>query len=77
MSEANDWRARADELDHCGGVPTKRAKAIALVETGRTHAEVADQLGLKNRGEVGTHVHRYRQQDKSRADWLSEHGPDL
>ena len=78
MSETNnDWRARADDLQRRGGVPEKRAKVIALVEAGRTHAEVADELGLKSRGEVGTHVQRYRQQDKSRADWLSEHGPDL
>ena len=77
MSETNDWRARADDLHRRGGVPKKRAKAVALVEAGRTHAEVADELDLKSRGEVGTHVQRYRETDKSRADWLSEHGPEI
>jgi hypothetical protein len=50
---------------------------VALVSAGRTHAEVADELGLKHRSNVAQHVKRYRTQDRATAVWLAEHGPEI
>ena len=75
--DEQSWEDRAAELRDQGGLPEKRAKVIALVEEGRTHAEVQDELGLSARGEVGTHVARYRKEDRPESQWLAAHGPEI
>jgi len=74
--ETVDWRERARELQAYGGVPERRAQVVALVEAGRTHREVADELGLSNRGHVHTYVTDYRD-DVAESRWLAEHGPEV
>lgn len=76
MPETDTWEALATRLA-AHGVPKKRARVVALVASGRTHAEVADELSLSNRGEVGTHVQRYRDRDLANARWLADHAPDI
>jgi hypothetical protein len=77
MSESkSDWRGLADRLyDH--GVPRKRARVVALIHCGRTHSQVADELGMSNRNEVSTHVRRYRTEDLPNARWLAENAPEI
>lgn len=71
-----NWRELAEKLfQH--GVPKRRAEVVALIERGRTHAEVADELGLSNRSAVGVHVDRYRNQDLPDARWLAENAPEI
>ena len=76
-TEADDWRALAVDLWTEGGLPAKRARVVALVATGHTHAETAERLNLNSRSEVSTHVARYRDDDLPDARWLAEHGPEL
>ncbi|WP_330633677.1 helix-turn-helix domain-containing protein [Halocatena halophila] len=68
---------RAEELNELGGIPEKRAQVVALIEKGFTHQEVADELGMEHRSEVGVHVDRYRNQDLPGAKWLVEKGPRI
>ena len=76
-AEADGWRNLAVDLWTEGGLPAKRARVVALVATGRTHAETAERLGLSSRSEVSTHIARYRDGDLPEARWLAEHGPEL
>jgi len=70
------WEERAEELHEKGGVAQKQAKVVALIETGRTHQEVKDELGLDKRSEVSTHVRRYRD-NRDEIEWLANFGPDI
>lgn len=70
------WEERAEELHEKGGVAQKQAKVVALIETGRTHQEVKDELGLDKRSEVSTHVRRYRD-NRDEGEWLANFGPDI
>lgn len=70
------WRELAEKLSQ-HGVPKRRAEVVALIEKGRTHAEVADELGLSNRSAVAVHVNRYRNQDLPDARWLAENAPEV
>jgi DNA-binding NarL/FixJ family response regulator len=76
-STADDWQRLAQRLQDHGDVPERRAEVVALVAAGRTHAEVADELGLEHRSNVAQHVKRYRMQDRAAAVWLAEHGPEI
>lgn len=71
-----DWEARARDLHEKGGVPTQRAKVIALIEAGCSHSQVGEILGL-SRGSIGGRVATYRQEDLAEARWLAENGPDV
>lgn len=77
IASDNNWREVAVELWTEGGIPAKRARVVALVASGRTHAEVAEELHLNHRGEVSTHVSRYRSKDLPNARWLAENGPEI
>lgn len=70
------WRERADELNDRGDVPERQAEVVALVEQGKTHAEVKEQLELETRREVSTHVSRYRE-SRDETEWLAEYGPEV
>lgn len=72
----DNWIELAEELSE-HGVPQRRAEVVALVSNGRTHAEVADELGLSNRSAVAVHVDRYRNQDLPDARWLAENAPEV
>jgi len=76
QDEEQTWEERAEELHEKGGVAQKQAKVVALIETGRTHQEVKDELGLDKRSEVSTHVRRYRD-NRDEVEWLAEHGPEI
>jgi len=76
QDDEQTWEERAEELHEKGGVAQKQAKVVALIETGRTHQEVKDELGLDNRSEVSTHVRRYRN-NRDEVDWLADHGPEI
>ena len=76
-TDTDDWQALAQRLQDHGDVPERRAEVVALVAAGRTHAEVADELGLEHRSNVAQHVKRYRTQDRAAAVWLAEHGPEI
>jgi len=77
-SESDDqtWQERAEELHEKGDVAQKQAKVVALLETGKTHRGVKEELGLEDRSEVSTHVRRYRE-DREEVKWLAEHGPEV
>lgn len=76
MSETQiDWQELAEQL-HDHDVPEQRARVVALVAMGHTHAETKEILDLNHRSNVGTHVARYRD-DRENAAWLLEHGPDV
>lgn len=76
MSETTeDWQALAADLQS-HGVPERRAEVVALVATGRSHADTKEELGLDHRSNVATHVARYRK-EREDAEWLSEHGPEV
>lgn len=70
------WEDRAKEIQEKGGVAERQAQVVALIETGRTHQEVKDELGLDNRSEVSTHVRRYREK-RDKAEWLADFGPKI
>lgn len=70
------WEERAAELHEKGNVAKRQAQVVALIETGRTHQEVKDELGLDNRSEVSTHVRRYRE-NRDEVEWLADFGPDI
>lgn len=72
----DNWRELAEKLSQ-HSVPKRRAEVVALIEQGRTHAEVADELGLSNRSAVAVHVDRYRNQDLPDARWLAENAPEI
>jgi DNA-binding NarL/FixJ family response regulator len=74
--DADAWHERARALHEHGGVPERRAEVVALLADGRTHAEVADELGLESRSNVGTHARLYREQ-RERSAWLVDRGPDV
>lgn len=74
MAEKENWQARADELHEKGGVPPRRAEAVALRERGETYEAIADRLGLSGRGSAYEHVSKYRDR-RERVQWLSDHGP--
>lgn len=76
MSQQQNWEDRARELHERGGVAKRQAQVVALIETGCTHQEVKDELGLDSRGEVSTHVRRYRN-NRDEADWLAAFGPEI
>jgi FixJ family two-component response regulator len=76
MTDDINWTDRAAAL-HDHGIPEKRAKVVALIAAGRTHAQVAEELGMSNRGEVSVHVTRYRNEDKANAEWLAANAPDI
>lgn len=71
-----DWEERAEQLHEHGDVPEQRARVVALVAVGHTHAETADILDLNHRSNVGTHLARYRD-ERDEAAWLAEHGPEV
>jgi len=73
---SDDWTELAAELSE-HGVPQRRAEVVALVRHGRTHAEVADELGLSGRSGVAVHIDRYRNQDLPNARWLVENAPEV
>lgn len=73
---STEWKSLADKLSQ-HGIPERRAEVIALIETGRTHTEVADELGLSHRSSVSVHVDRYRNQDLPDARWLAENAPEV
>lgn len=70
------WQERAEEISEQGGVGWRQAQVVALIEDGRTHAEVAEELDLSDRSEVSTHVSRYRD-DRDKTEWLAEYGPEI
>lgn len=78
-----DWEKTARDLqDH--GIPETRAKVVALIDAGRTHAEVQEELSLSSAGQVSNHVKRYREDDlgeaeerKRNAEWLINEGPEI
>jgi len=72
----DDWQQLAKELSE-HGVPQRRAEVVALVSKGRTHSEVADELGLSDRSAVSVHLTRYRSQDLPNARWLVKNAPDV
>jgi hypothetical protein len=76
MSEiTQSWEERARELHEEGGVPERRADAVAAIEAGMTYAEAMEAAGMSSRGEVSTHIDKYLEETKPGADWLAENGP--
>lgn len=71
------WEDLAERLQERGGLPRRRAEVVALLATGRSHADVQDELGLSSRGQVSNHVARYREDDVPQAEWLAEHAPEV
>lgn len=72
----DDWRERAADLQE-HGIPERRAQVVALIEQGRTHSEVADELDMNDRSNVWHIVEKYRTEDLPNAKWLATHGPDV
>lgn len=70
------WEDVAEELTERGDVSWRRAQVVALIDDGRTHAEVAEELDLSDRREVSTHVRRYRD-SRDKTEWLAEYGPEI
>lgn len=68
------YQARAEELHQEGGVPERRAEAVALRERGKTYQEIADTLDLSGRGSAHEHVSEYEAQ-RERSQWLLANGP--
>ena len=75
-TDEQTWDERAEEVHKKGGVAKKQAQVVALIEAGRTHQEVKDELDLDNRSEVSTHVRRYRD-NRDEVEWLANFGPDI
>ena len=73
---SDDWMQLAGDLSN-HGIPQRRAEVVALISHGRTHAEVADELGLENRSAVAVHIDRYRNQDLPHARWLVKNAPEV
>ena len=73
---SDSWRDLADKLSR-HGIPKRRAEVVALIEKGRTHAEVADELELAHRSAVSVHLYRYRNQDLPDARWLVQNAPEV
>lgn len=73
MSE-DDWRERAVELHEEGGVPERRAQAVALRESGHSYGEIADALDVESASSMRLQVVEYLD-GRERAAWLLEHGP--
>jgi len=75
-----EWSELAELLHKKGGVPEKRAKAVALVYSGYTYDDAADELGIEaksRRSQIAQHVKRYREQDLTEAQWLVNEGPEV
>lgn len=72
---SGDWQARADDLHEQGGVPERRAQAVALRERGLSYTDIGDELDI-DRGGAARHIRRYREQ-RDEGTWLAEHGPTL
>lgn len=75
MSETQSWRERAAELHDRGGVPKRRAQAVALREQGLTYRAIADELDVDHHSGMRTQVEAYLDQ-RDAAQWLLEHGPE-
>ena len=75
--DADDWRELAERLHEHGGVAQRRAEAVALVATGRSHEEAKEAMGTSSTGSISNHIERYRNEDIPEAEWLLEHGPEL
>jgi transposase len=71
-----DWRERARELSEHGGIPERRAQAVALREQGLSYQAIADRLGLSDRSSIRKQVETYRE-TRADSEWLVEHGPQL
>lgn len=67
---------RAKELHEKVDVARKQGKVVALIETGQTHPEVKEQLGLDKRSEVSTQVRRYRD-NRDEVELLADHGAEI
>lgn len=76
-ADADDWRELAKQLHERGGVPKRRAEAVALVTTGHSHEEAKKAMGTSSTGSISNHIERYRNEDIPEAEWLLEHGPEV